>query len=177
MKNFLNYASRRLNALPSFFRRRFGTQVLDARALVQTINEPNISFSKHRQSDFLSDAEMGTIIRRSNKGKCISDPDFIFPSLALSSRFGPDEWEELIDTLQAIADACGQRTGNAGRAKVMISYCIDNRINTIVSIIGVLKHFGFRPVSVAMLLKQLSDEENGRPWWMYAGDGRYINLR
>ena len=128
------------------------------------------------EPDASKNEETGTAVRRSNKGLCISDPDYIFPPFALSTVYGPDEWSDFIDTLQAIYDACDDSPNNVERAKVMISFCIDKNVRMITHIIGVLEHFGFKPVDIAVLLKELSGHER-QHWWMYAGDGSYLNLR
>lgn len=143
----------------------------------KSISVPNLNPDKNVEAERSIGEARSAFIGRSNKGKSILDPDYILPPFALTERMGPEEWDEFIEALQVINDACGPEANKHDRAIVLISFCIDNGIDTIGHIINVLKRFGFHQGHIGSLLKDLSGHNAEVYWWSRDSAGRYRNLR
>ena len=98
-----------------------------------------------------------------------------FPPFALSSVFGPDEWDEFLSTLREIERGCGLNSND--RAATLIAVCIESQIDTMANIIGVLEPFGYERGHIAKIVRLWTGNNPDRYWWSVDVTGNYRVIR
>lgn len=108
-------------------------------------------------------------------GVAAAPPPYQFPPVGLDSVFDPDEWDEFLDNLREIESACGSNKNEC--VAILIAVCIENKIDTMAHIIGVLVPFGYDRGHVAKIVRLWTGSNPVRCWWTLDGSGKYRAIR
>lgn len=87
----------------------------------------------------------------------------------------PADMDEFYHDLRELLDACAG-TSRHDQAKVGISYCIDQGLDTGPRIIGALRWVGFKPRHIGAILHANSGSDPARHYWQRDDAGHYRNL-
>lgn len=94
-----------------------------------------------------------------------------FPPFELSSVFGPDEWDKFLATLRTVEVDCSPNKND--RVAALATVCIDNQIDTMGLILGVLGPFGYDRRHVAKIVRLWTGNNPDRYLWNVDGAGKY----
>ena len=101
-------------------------------------------------------------------------PEYQFPPFELTEFLGPDEWDEFLRELRKVKSTCGENQNDC--AAVSIAMCIDNKIDTMRLILGVLGPFGYNRGHIAIIVKSWTGRNPDRHLWFVDGAGKYHSL-
>ncbi len=97
-----------------------------------------------------------------------------FPPIELTVFMGPAEWDELLNDLRAVERQCGANRNDC--AAVLISICIDNKIDTMRLILDVLGPFGYDRAHIAIIVKSWTGRNPDRHRWTVDSAGKYHTI-
>lgn len=102
-------------------------------------------------------------------------PKYLFPTIALSEIFGPEEWDDFLKTLREVERACGSNKND--RLVTLIVICIESGVDTMSNLIGVLRLLEYHPRHVAKIVKIWTGSNPDRHYWTRDSSGKYYLIR
>jgi len=108
-------------------------------------------------------------------GVASAPPTYQFPTIALSEIFGPEEWDDFLKTVRDVESESGPNRND--RLVTLIIVCIDNGVDTMSNLIGMLRLLDYNPRHIAKIIRIWTGSNPDRHYWNRDSAGKYYLIR